>query len=527
MGTHTGLLEQGFADALQQAAELDRRQAAAPERRHICPSLGASNVELLQEELEFYRGNQALIDAAIGSVADHLKTVEGAARFAALRASLEESGPTDVSEGLASDLFNGTILPGVRSTLGSSSTGDKVKAIGIGAGAGYAFIRGKFKGGDHVFDLYHGQHTTKRHWKCKSCEIGLATYGGPELSFWLDQPLEGKIGGLLVDFFLGTIGLRYNSIRALPGDGTKGTFAGVSLQFGPGLGAGFGGYLGNQTAFLRPEVTMINTATGVNSIAVETTGNTVAVTLTNTPGETTKLWPGATIYIKMPSFFTSDDMGNMNIVLSGWTFSCDQTTNTLMLSSTNGGSWTGDLSFDITNVGSSKTPTSSSAPEIGYVLVDVDISVGRDVPIAMTTTFDLVWANSNACLKWTAVLNSDDFTLQTGYALSGTVSADAEAGDTVKILTQAVSTADGSVWDLGYIYNYNTLVAATPQISAVWYKDGAQQRGNNIFQSAPISESGQVQEYYAGLSSTGSSITICAVFDPTESCSDTSQYTCS
>jgi hypothetical protein len=145
----------------------------------------------------------------------------------------------------------------------------------------------------------------------------------------------------------------------------------------------------------------------------------------------------------------------------------------------------------------------------------------------MTTTFDLVWANSNACLQWTAVLNPDDFTLQTGYALSGTVSADATVGNTVIPLTKAVTTGDNPVvWDLGYIYNYNTTYEATPQISAVWYLENAQQRGNNIFESSPISITGPVTCYYAGLQTTGSYIKICAVFDPTESCSDTSQYTC-
>ncbi len=526
MGTNAGLLEPGFADALQQAAELDRALSAGPERRHLCHNLTATNVELLQEELEFYRGNQALIDAAIQSMLDHLTTADGSAHVAALRAALEESGPTDVSEGLASDLFHCTILPSVQSALGGSSTGDKVKAIGLGAGAGYAFIRGKFRGGDHVYDLYHGQHTTKRHWKCKSCEIIGAAYAGPEMSFWLDQPLDGPIGGLLVDFFLGTIGLRYNSIRALPGDGTKGTFAGVSLQFGPGLGAGLGAYVGSQTAFTRPEASMINTATGVNSIAVETTGNTLEVTLTNTPGVSTKLWQGATITVKMPSFFTSDDLQKMEINLSGWNFSVDTATNSLVLETDTGGTWTGEISFEITNVGSSKTPSSSSAPETGSVVVVVDLSVARDVPVVMTTTFGLVWANSSACMKWTAVLNSDDFTLQEGYALSGITSANAAPGSTVMTLTQAVSTSDGSVWDLGYIYNYNTAYEATPQIYAVWYKDGAQQRGDNIFMSSPITASGNVTEYYAGAPNSGSSITICAVFDPTEACTDTSQYTC-
>lgn len=528
MGTHTGLLEQGFADALTAAAELDRRQSASPERRHICPSLGASNVELLQEELAFYRANQVLIDTAIQSMLNNLGSADGAAHVAALRASLEESGPTDVSRRLAADLFHDTILTGVRSTLDSSSTGDKVKAIGIGGGAGYAFIRGKFKGSDFVFDLYHGQHTTTRHWKCKSCEIGLATYGGPELSFWLEQPLTQKIGGLLIDFFLGTLGVRYNSVRALPGDGTKGTFAGVSLQFGPGLGAGFGGYVGEQTAFAKPEMSVTNTSTGVNSIAVETTGNTLAVRLVNTPGVTTMLWGGATLTLRMPSFFTSDDLQKMEVDYAGWTFAVDTTTNSLVLTTQGEFDWeTGtDISFEITNVGSSKTPSSSSAPESGTVVASIDTNTDRHLPIVLTAPFDLVWANSNACLKWTAVLNSEDFTLQSGYALSGTTSADAATGATVVPLTKAVSTADGSVWDLGYIYNYNTQYEATPQICAVWYKEGAQQRGNNIFESSPISESGSVTCYYAGLSTTGSSITICAVFDPSEACTDTSQYPC-
>ncbi|MBS1911228.1 MAG: hypothetical protein JST22_04520 [Bacteroidetes bacterium] len=533
MGTPTGLLEQGFADALRRAAELDSQADPSPERRHICPSLTETNVELVQEALDYYRLNQSVIDTAIQAAADYVKTAEGKAHLAALQASVGAAGATSLSAQLAANIFNSNEFAPVRS-LGSSSSGDNLKAFGIGVADGSAAVRGRLEGADLVFGLYSGFNAVVRKWKGRSCETGIMAFGGLEFSFWMETPLTGDIAGLLIDLYAIVLPgvIRYNSIRQRSGDGTKGTFAGVSLQLGFGEGLGlfisgaFGGYGASQTALDRAELSVLDTSTGVNSIAVAETDNTLSVTLTNTATKSTTIEEGGYLMLNLPSFFTSADLDSMNVDSSYWDYTLEDN-GKMKLTATGDFTWTGNnLTFDITGVGSSETPKNASEPEIGFVTASVFTSSTDKVPMVLTTQFDLVWSNSSACLQWTAVLNSDDFTLVDGYSLYGTTPATAAPGEQIEVLTK-VEYTDGTIWDLGYIYNYNTQYKATPQICAVWYKDGAQQRGNNIVESGAISASGEVTCYYAGLDTTGSYIKICAVFDPTEDCSVTSQYTCS
>jgi hypothetical protein len=301
------------------------------------------------------------------------------------------------------------------------------------------------------------------------------------------------------------------------------TFSGVSLQFplgigfplrlfnakDPGLIALFAAKQKAWDRSRRSTLDVVNKATGVSTIAVEEIA-TLAVTLKNTSGNDVNLSAGATMTIKMPSYFSQNDVSKMSIDYQGWTFTVDGSNLTLTLSA--GFQWKSDakMSFDITNVKSSSEPPAGQQSEPGKVGLNLS-DTSFSTPIINTADFDLVWENSEATLDWKVTL-TDDFTL-VGDG-SGSLVAYAQPGNDIIQLTTATDSS-GAVWILGYVFNYNTAIPneAIPQVYAAWWKQGSIKTGNNVFYGNKVSDSGNTSTcYYANLESSGSSIAITVTF---------------
>jgi hypothetical protein len=304
---------------------------------------------------------------------------------------------------------------------------------------------------------------------------------------------------------------------------TELTFSGVSLQLPLGLGFPIRNandkYLGlvaffvaGQKAFDQPRratLNVVNTATGVNTIAVEEVA-TLAVTLKNTSGNDVDLSAGAIMTINMPPYFSESDVKSMSIAYPGWIVTAAGSKLTLTLSADFAWKAGAEISFDITNVKSSSEPPAGQQSYPGKVTLNLS-DTSFSSPIINTDDFDLVWENSEATLDWTVLLTAD-FTLN-GEA-SGSTVAYALPGSEIIELTTATD-GNGDVWVLGYVFDYNTAIPnqVVPQVYAAWWKQGSKKTGNNVFYGNKVSGSGETStSYYAGLPSSGSSIAITVTF---------------
>jgi hypothetical protein len=267
-----------------------------------------------------------------------------------------------------------------------------------------------------------------------------------------------------------------------------------------------------QKAFDQPRratLNVVNTATGVNTIAVEEVA-TLAVTLKNTSGNDVDLSAGAIMTINMPPYFSESDVKSMSIAYPGWIVTAAGSKLTLTLSADFAWKAGAEISFDITNVKSSSEPPAGQQSYPGKVTLNLS-DTSFSSPIINTDDFDLVWENSEATLDWTVLLTAD-FTLN-GEA-SGSTVAYALPGSEIIELTTATD-GNGDVWVLGYVFDYNTAIPnqVVPQVYAAWWKQGSKKTGNNVFYGNKVSGSGETStSYYAGLPSSGSSIVITVTF---------------
>ncbi|WP_067687200.1 hypothetical protein [Nocardia jejuensis] len=523
MSASSHILDEAFKDALSRATALDKQGIPPADTGELFPGRTPTNVELVQASAGFYRKNQALLDGAVRDVLNFLDSPDGVAYVKALEGSFESGVPNHpLSVNLASDILRtGDFELGTTAPQG-------LRGFGIGVSAGVSAVIGLLAGADVVFDFKDEAQVHGRVWKGGSVKGGLSVSAGLELSFWVDKPVSGAIGGWLLDLYIPTkyvlaVFIRFMYIKQRA-EGTKDfEFSGVSLQFPLGIGIpirreeGTNGvvalFAANQTAWDRPKratLSVVNKATQVGTIAVKETA-TLEATLTNTSGKDVGLSSGATMTINMPSYFSDADVSAMNINYPGWTFADNDGKLTLTLSKNS--NWTAGATMQlvITTVKSSSQPPAGQQSYPGKVILGLD-DISFTAPIAASDDFSLVWANSQATLEWTATVAPDMFKL-TGDG-AGKVTAYAQPGNEIVKLTTAVDTG-GNTWWLGYIFDYNTNVGdkVIPQVTAAWWKQDSPKTPKNAFYGVAVDQSGQTSTaWYGGTQQSGSSIAVTPTF---------------
>lgn len=495
MRNATGLLENGFQDALQRAL------ASEVDRKHRCSSsvdlpeyLPQTESEIILDCLEQYRQDQEMVDAAILCMRDYHLSMHGGANAKALEGSFLSPDPNPLSADIATLIRNSGHFGAVNSAMARRP----LKAFGIGITGAVAAVVGAQGGADVIFDFDTDDIVHTRTWHAFSLETNITVVGGLELSFWKDLPLTGCIFGSIVTVALLGFGVRYMRIRQRENDGTKFLHAGWSLSsipFAAVLGTpGVGVYLGKQKArerTARATFSILNTDGDTNNITVNTE-STLAVTITNTHGSGITLDTGATITLNMPSYFTSEDLAAMTATLSGWDLTYSDTS--LIFTLQSGYTWNnGDsIAFDITNVESAGTVNGGDI-QTGYVIMTLD-STSFKAPIKLQQELDLVWESFIASMAWTATTSTNDGFTLTGTCAgkttcSGSESAYSQKGNDIHVVTTATDD-DGNGWEFGYIFDYGTNNNGSyPQVRAVMSKVGVAQVGNNVFYGSNVTPS--------------------------------------
>lgn len=524
MSNPTSLLDEAFKDALSRAAALDQQGITPDDADELFPGRAPSNVELVRACMDFYQQNRAVMDGAVRGALDFLNSPHGVAHVKALEGSFESAEPNPLSVELAS----GILRSGEFDLTSASAQPQALQGFGVGVSAEASAFVGVLAGADIVFDFKNEDEVHPRTWIGGSLKGGLSISGGLELSFWVSKPTTGAIAGWLIDLYVPTgyvvlVFIRFMYIKERVQGSTEFNFSGVSLQFPLGIGFPFrmtqekdsglaAIFAAKQKAWDKPRrstMSVVNKATGVSTIAVEEVA-TLAITLKNTSGNDVDLTAGATITLSMPSYFSDDDVSGMVIDYPGWAFTDDGGKLTLDLSEDFTWKAGAEISFDITNAKSSTQPPAGQQSYPGKVRLNMS-DASFSAPVINTSDFDLVWENSEATLNWKATV-TDDFKLA-GEG-SGRVVAYAQPGNEIITLTTATDSS-GNVWVLGYVFNYNTAIPdqVIPQVYAAWWKQDAIKTGSNVFYGNKVSDSGETSTaYYAGLSSSGSSIAITVAF---------------
>ncbi|MCX4094145.1 hypothetical protein [Nocardia sp. alder85J] len=521
-----------FENALSTAADLDKQGIFPQGDNSLFPDRRPTNVEIVEASARFYHEHQAVLDRAVDDARNFLDSPDGIAYVKALEGSFDSAEPNPLSAEIAAQILHrGEFDLGMSQPQG-------LRGFGIGVSVGASAVVGVLAGADLVFDFEDRAEVIPRTWLGVSVKGGLSVSAGLEMSFWFDKPLTGAIAGWLLDIYIPnprfklTFFLRFMYITQRPEGATGFEFAGVSVQLPFGIGfpyrpdkgkdlliALFGAHQEAASRTRGAVLDVVNKATNLATIAVAETA-TLQVTLNNTGGDI-QLSSGATMTIGMPSYFTNDDVTAMTITYAGWKSST--TTGpagglSLLLTLTQDYTWEAgaDIVFAIGDVRSSNQPPYGQQSRPGQIVLTVKDDTSLTNPIVSNSDFALVWANSEATVSWSTQINTTQFTLAGDS--SGTVDAYAQPGYQVVVLTAAKDNKDGTVWELGYQFNYNTAVPDTvlPQIRAVWQKKGSPKTPNTYWQGTtidPASPAGTSSTAnYGGSASTGSSITIKATF---------------
>ena len=532
MKNHTGLLDEALNELLPRAIDQDRGGAFL-EMREMIDGDVPSCEELAREFLEFYREHGEAIDAAIQSGRNFLDSPGGVARGQALQASLESPD----SELLSTDLASGILNSEEFGLLGDTNRLQGLQAIGVGASAGLSIRKiGGLAGLEIVIDT-DNPSVQPRLWAGVTFIESSSVNYGLEISVWFNnKPLKGTIMGLVLDVYIPLESnpiyfyIRVLYIRERPQEGASFISSAVTIQFPWGavstlkkslnVGA-FVAYQWAQDRTKRASLDVVNESDGGTTIAVEE-NTTLKVTFKNTSVYDYGLEAESTLTFNMPEYFTDEDIAAMSIDASKWSFAADG--GKLVLTAKEYITWASNstLTFEITNVSSSKTPISGAQSFPGNISASLQ-STATKLPITATTAFDLVWSSSQATLTWSAKVNSEYFVFTDGAPSSGTTTANAVPGSIVQTLTTAIA-QDGSdeVWVLGYIYNYNTATKdIQPQVMAVWWKQGAVQIvGKTLFEGnvvTPYSSNQNTNCDYGDRSELNCNISIDVAFDDSSS----------
>ncbi|MQY28027.1 hypothetical protein [Nocardia aurantia] len=522
-------LDGAFQDALTRAVDLDKQGISPEGENELFSGRTPSNAELVETCRRFYHAHRTVLDRAVDDAVHFLASPEGVAYVKALKGSFDSAKPNPLSDEIAA-----RILHRGEFDLAVSQP-PALRGFGIGVSAGVSAVIGLLAGADLVFDFKDKTQVHPRTWAGGSVKGGLSVSAGLELSFWVDKPVSGAIAGWLLDLYVPNptykivVFVRFMYINQRAEGTTDFEFSGVSVQLPFGIGIPLridkdkdkvvALFAARQTAWdrtRRATMSVVNKATGLPAIAVQETA-TLQVTLSNT-GDDVELSSGAAMTFSMPSYFTNDDVAAMNISYAGWKSSTTTGPNgDLRLVLTLSGDYTWgagtDILFAIGNVKSSNQPPIGQQSRAGQVILALsDSALEKSVPA--NADFALVWSTSEASVSWSTQI-TDTFKLL-GPA-NGTADAYAQPGYQAVPLTTAVDTT-GTVWLLGYQYNYNTAVPDTviPQIRAVWTKQDSAKTPNTYWQGTTIDPSSPAgttsTAYYGGSASTGNSITIKAVF---------------
>src|ERR1043166_7768594 len=195
MSTSSKFLDEAFETALSNASTLDQQGMIPQDTEEFFPGGPPTNVQLVQECLDFYNQHHAVMDRAIKGALDLLSTPEGVSKVKALEAAFDTSGNDSRNLELTSEL-----LSDGQFGLTNVAEAQALTGFGIGDSAGVSDPnRGYFAGADIVFEA---DDTIPRVWVGHSLHGDLSASAGLELSFWVTTPYRGPIKGWILDLHL-------------------------------------------------------------------------------------------------------------------------------------------------------------------------------------------------------------------------------------------------------------------------------------------------------------------------------------
>ena len=137
-------------------------------------------------------------------------------------------------------------------------------------------------------------------------------------------------------------------------------------------------------SFTPLTLTVVNSATG-KPVVYAGEANSLTITLTNNTGSAISLLAGSqpsTLELFLPTFFSLNDLGKMQVSIAGWNCAVNSDDESLMLTCTQAGNWANgaDLSFQITQVQSSASP-----PQGGDTQINPSGMTGHFIPSQVTS----------------------------------------------------------------------------------------------------------------------------------------------
>jgi hypothetical protein len=106
MSTSPKFLDEAFRTALSNASTQDQQGIIPQNTEEFFPGGPPTNVQLVQECLDFYNQHHVVMDRAIQGALKLLSTPEGVAQVKALQESFESSANNSLNAELASELLN-------------------------------------------------------------------------------------------------------------------------------------------------------------------------------------------------------------------------------------------------------------------------------------------------------------------------------------------------------------------------------------------------------------------------------------
>lgn len=309
---------------------------------------------------------------------------------------------------------------------------------------------------------------------------------GINIGFWDNVTIPetmGWINGLIVDLPLGVqfgypnIGNRFMTVDMRKGF-LEGDRIGYKVQVVYGRIAGMARYLGVQGLFprdasVRTSLNVINTTTGSTSVA-QGVKTTLKCTFTNTSGGTKSIAKGDNMLITMPSYFSTNEVGNMVLTAPDDNWTPTQSVLSMQCNNSNGINWEPDnpMVFDIEQV-ETDSNEQGKKPFVTVSIPNAVIEAGfLDTDSASSTSkLTLVPKIAETTINWMAFY--PDF--------EASNDGSANSGSNIPVYTQkdpntivelfSVTGSDDTVWKLGYNFNFDEY----DQLSfrAVWAQNGS------------------------------------------------------
>lgn len=479
MANPSGLLESAFENTLRRATD-DELFFPHP-RPDVIPS-GAprTEYEAVSQVLDTYRANQALVDAAVQGAVTLLRTPEGAAQLAALQGAVVDGVPTELGRPIAENMLRSDSFKALNTLL----EGDQWQNFGMGIAADVLLPAFAGKGAGGGYEWMTKGVIPHRWWvdfeeqvAPNTPKTGVYPWGGTigfSMSFWQNTPLTGTFFGVVAEITvvldLFPIALRFMVAWQRAALSASIEFAGFAIELGAGIikpsllekakvGVAAGGFIGYQKAKSRNrrlKLSVVNQATNGHTITVYTEA-TLAVTIT--AEYALSFADESSVYLHMPSYFSSDEVSAMTVV--GAPDYWDVSTNGRYIVFTANQDYDWDegttISFTIENVVTAGSQDGGNIQD-GTVQITAGTS---NYPATAHDELDLVWEQYAVTItKWEATVGSGPLTLGdpcTGQSSCSGSNIIAYSQNNTDVTNLCYATdADDVEWSLGYQFNYES-----------------------------------------------------------------------